>query len=80
MLFDNQLYTLLFCIRCPAIKINKEPRTKLFKKINISVLSHNTFWLEDDDYKAVDSNGETISFNCQLIKKKEINGLKFYWT
>ena len=52
----------------PGHKIHKEPKIKLFKKINKSVLSHITFYLEDDDYKAVDFNGETISFTCQLTK------------
>ena len=52
----------------PGHKIYKEPRIKLFKKINKRVLSHITFYLEDDDYKPVDFNGETISFTCQLIK------------
>ena len=52
----------------PGHKIYKEPRVKLFKKINKSVLSHITFYLEDDDHKPVDFNNETISFTCQLIK------------
>ena len=52
----------------PGHKIYKEPRVKLFKKINKSVLSHITFYLEDDDYKAVDFNNEIVSFTCQLIK------------
>ena len=52
----------------PGHKIFKEPRIKLFKKINESVLSHITFYFEDDDHKPVDFNGETISFTCQLIK------------
>ena len=52
----------------PGHKIFKEPRVKLFKKINKSVLSHITFYFEDDDHKPVDFNGETISFTCQLIK------------
>ena len=52
----------------PGHKIYKEPRIKLFKKINKSVLSHITFYLEDDDYKPVDFHNETISFTCQLIK------------
>ena len=51
----------------PGHKIYKEPRIKLFKKINKSVLSHITFYLEND-HKPVDFNGETISFTCQLIK------------
>ena len=52
----------------PGHKIYKEPRVKLFKKINKSVLSHITFYFEDDDHKPVDFNNETISFTCQLIK------------
>ena len=52
----------------PAHKIYKEPRIKLFKKVNKSVLSHISFYFEDDDYKPVDFHGETISFTCQLIK------------
>ena len=52
----------------PGHKIYKEPRIKLFKKVNKSVLSHITFYLEDDDYKSVDFHNETISFTCQLIK------------
>ena len=52
----------------PGHKIFKEPRVKLFKKLNKSVLSHITFCLEDDDHKHVDFNGETISFTCQLKK------------
>ena len=52
----------------PAHKIYKEPRIKLFKKTNKSVLSHITFYLEDDDHKPVDFNNETISFTYQLIK------------
>ena len=43
-------------------KTYKEPRIKLFKKISKSVLSHITFYLEDDDHKPVDFNGETTSF------------------
>ena len=52
----------------PGHKIYKEPRVKLFKKINKSVLSHITFYFEDDDYKPVVFNNETVSFTCQLIK------------
>ena len=52
----------------PGHKIYKEPRVKLFKKVNKSVLSHITFYLEDDDHKSVDFNNETISFTSQLIK------------
>ena len=52
----------------PGRKINKEPRIKLFRKINKSVLSHIRIYLEDDDHQTVDFNGETIRFTCQLIK------------
>ena len=52
----------------PGHEIYKEPRINFFKRINKSVLSHITFYLEDDDHKAVDSNGETIYFTCQLMK------------
>ena len=52
----------------PGHKIYKEPTVKLFKKVNKSVLSHITFYLEDDDHKAVDFNNETISFTYQIIK------------
>ena len=52
----------------PGHKIYKEPKVKLFKKINKSVLSHITINFEDDDYRPVDFNRETISFICLLIK------------
>ena len=52
----------------PGYKIYKEPRVKLFKKINKSNFSHITFYFEDDDHKPVDFNNEAISFTCQLIK------------
>ena len=52
----------------PGHKLYKEPRVRLFKKINKSVLSHITFYLEDDDYKLIDFNNEIVSFTCQLVK------------
>ena len=52
----------------PGHKKYKEPRIKLFKKINKSVLSHIKFYFEDDDHRPIDFNNETISFTCQLIK------------
>ena len=48
----------------PGQKIHKEPRVKLFKKINKSVLSHIMFYLEDDDHKSADFHNETITFTC----------------
>ena len=52
----------------PGHKIYKEPRIKLFRKVNKSVLFHITFYFEDDDHKPVDFHAETISLSCQLIK------------
>ena len=52
----------------PGYEIHKESRVKLIKKIDKSVLSHITFYLEDDDQQPVDFNGETTGFTCQLIK------------
>ena len=43
-------------------KIFKEPRPNHFKKNNKSVLFHIAFYLEDDDYKPVNFNNETIYF------------------
>ena len=52
----------------PGHKIHNQSKVKLFKKVNKSVLSHITFYLEDDDHKPVDFIGERINFTCQLIK------------
>ena len=52
----------------PGQKKYKEPRVKLFKKINKSVLFHIKFCFEDNDHKPVDLHNETVSFTCQLIK------------
>ena len=46
----------------PGHKMYKEPRVKLFKKVIKSVLSHITFYFEDDDHKPVGFDGETVSF------------------
>ena len=42
----------------PCHKIYKETRIKHFKKVSKSVLSHITFYFEDDDYKPVDFHGK----------------------
>ena len=52
----------------PGRKIYKESRIKLFKKIYKPVLSQRIFYLEDNDLKPVDFNGETISKTFQLGK------------
>ena len=66
MAHENLFYTLLLCFHHRE-KIYEEPRVKLFKNVTKSILSKIRFYLEDDDYKPVDFNGETISFTCQLI-------------
>ena len=52
----------------PGHKKYKDPTVKVFKKINKSVLSHITFYVEGDDYKPVDFHNERIPFTFQLIK------------
>ena len=52
----------------PRHKVYEQPRKKRFEKIKKPVLSHITFYLEDDDYKPIDFNNETIRFTCQLIE------------
>ena len=64
---EPNLYSFALSSR-PGHKIYNEPKITLFKKINKSVPSHPTFYLENDDYKPVDFNGEFINFTCQLIK------------
>ena len=49
-------------------KIFSEPETIHYKKINKSVLITITFYLEDDNNKEVDFNGETLTFTLQMIK------------
>ena len=49
-------------------KVFCEPETIHYKKINKSVLNTITFYLEDNDHKEVDFNGETLTFTLQLIK------------
>ena len=50
-------------------KIHKEPRIKLFKKMNKSVLSHILFYIEDDDHKPVDFTNETNCCSCLLVER-----------
>ena len=49
-------------------KVFCEPETIHYKKINKSVLKTMTFYLEDNDHKEVDFNGETLNFTLQMIK------------
>ena len=45
-----------------------EPETIHYKKINKSILNTITFYLEDDNNKEVNFNGETLTFTLQMIK------------
>ena len=67
MVFENLFNTLLLCLHHRDIKYTKNQESN-FSKLNKSVLSHITFYLEDDDHKPVDFHNETLSFTCQLIK------------
>ena len=50
----------------PGHEINKKPSVKFFKKINKSVLSYTTFYLEDDDHKPIDFSNETKNFYMSI--------------
>ena len=52
----------------PYHKIYTQPRVKLYRKRNKSVLSQITIYLEVDDDKPVDFSNGAISFARQLIK------------
>ena len=54
--------------KLPGYKVFSEPETIHYKKINKSVLNTITFYLEDDNNKEVGFNGETLTFNLQMIK------------
>ena len=49
-------------------KVFSEPETIHYKKINKSVWNTKTFYIEDDNNKEVDFNGETLTFTLQMIK------------
>ena len=52
-----------FILDTPAgYKVLCEPETVQFKKINKSVLSNITNFLEDDNHKEIDFKGETLTF------------------
>ena len=54
--------------KLPGYKVFSEPETIHYKKINKSVLNTITFYLEDNDHKEVDFNGETLTFTSQMKK------------
>ena len=49
-------------------KVFCQPETIHYKKINKSILNTVTFYLEDDNNKEVNFNGETLTFTLQMIK------------
>ena len=61
------LYSFVFDKK-PGYKVFCEPETIHYKKINKSVLNTITFYLEDDNNKEVNFNGETLTFKLQMIK------------
>ena len=48
-------------------KIHLTAKINFFKNITKPVLSHITFYFEDDYHQAVDFNREPINFTCQLF-------------
>ena len=76
---ESTLYSFAL-ISPPGPKMYKEPRIRLFKKVIKSVLSHITFYLEDDDHKPVYFHNKTITFTCQLIKIKTSYLYTYYYT
>ena len=62
----------------PGHKIYKELRIKLFEKISRSVLSHITFYLEENNHKPADFINEKISFTCKSIKIIYLIELKYH--
>ena len=54
--------------KLPGYKIFSEPETIHYKKINKSVLNTITFYLEDNNNKEINFNGETLTFTLQMIK------------
>ena len=54
--------------KLPGYKIFSEPETIHYKKINKSLLNSISFYIEDDNNKEVDFNGETLTFTLRMIK------------
>ena len=52
----------------PGYKVFSEPETIHYKKINKSVLDTITFYLEDDNNKEVNFNGEILTFTILMVK------------
>ena len=52
----------------PGYKVFSEPETIHYKKINKSVLDTITFYLEDDNNKEINFNGEILTFTILMVK------------
>ena len=68
MVTENQFYTLLFFVHHQVRKYTKNLESFFSKSLKKPILSHILFYLQDDDHKDVDFNGNTINFTCELIK------------
>ena len=54
--------------KLPGYKVFCPPETIQYKKINKTALNTTAFYLEDDNNKEVNFNGETLTFTLQMIK------------
>ena len=55
-------------LKLPGHKICLAAKSKLINEISESVLTHVTFYLANNEHKALVFNGGTIGFICQLFK------------
>ena len=54
--------------KIPGFNVFCETKTIHYKRIDKSVWNTITFYLENNNHKGVDFNGETLSFTLQMIK------------
>ena len=54
--------------KAAGCKVFCEPETKQYKKINKSVLTTITFYLENSNNEEVDFNGKTMTFTLQMVR------------
>ena len=54
--------------KLPGYQVFYKPETIHYENVNKSVLNPITFYLENDDYKEFNFNGETLPFKLQMIK------------
>ena len=52
----------------PSCKVFCGPETIHYKKINKIILKTITFYLQDDNNKEINFDGETLTFTLQMIK------------